>query len=589
MTALLPASAVHALTSALLALLATAPPPPAARLAPTMSAAVRADLLARGYTAVPMERYRVCEHRFVTMRVNDQPLRMIVDTGCPVTTVEPHVAARLKLPHLSEGQAGFVRATVPATLTLFARYDIGGVAGGDFQAAIADITKGVDAGPARTLMPFDGLIGYDLLIDHAAHIDLASDTLYLLPTHHAEAVALGGDWKCIGVHKDTLAAPEDAIGDVSMTFVGENVSLRGVSEGAMHFVATANTAPAVMTMYQPATKDDGTKTIRSASGYYKIDGETLIFCMPDEAKEGERVIVPPDLKAGPNWTRYEFRRKPGTALPKPPQAKTPAILATGGYTTVATLTGKQPFTRMVPIRIAGIETNVALDTGANKFTVSVDVADRCDLIVADRPETVADDRGQANITRLNVGGLPCGWTPLAVARFQPNFRHAGLLGLDFLTAHAAHIDCATHTLYLLPRNHGANLSGKWVCDSGESHDGPISAERCAAIFYEFEQNRVRFRTKQVDEQFHFIADTQYDPRHLTSVRPSIPGRPESIPIVLKSVYRLTGDRLTICTNHTTKNTDTPPMDFKPTADWVVFHLKRVNPAAKSLAQFPGEK
>ena len=63
-----------------------------------------------------------------------------------------------------------------------------------------------------TLYTYDGLLGNDFLTAHAAHLDLAAETLYVRPPHAEAAALLAGTWVCDEDANETLTvAGPDAI------------------------------------------------------------------------------------------------------------------------------------------------------------------------------------------------------------------------------------------------------------------------------------------------------------------------------------------------------------------------------------------
>ncbi len=176
---------------------------------------------------------------------------------------------------------------------------------------------------------------------------------------------------------------------------------------------------------------------------------------------------------------------------------------------------------------------------------------------------------------------------VAAAKPAGSMRFDGILGMDFLTTHAARLDLAADTLHLRSpfADPAKQLAGRWVCTAGETTAGAIDAEARNAITYEFDGDQARLRTRRTDEQFYFVADPSATPARLSLYRDGPVTAGKRVVKYLYAVYKLTGDTLTVAwqyTGTTPTSWDDAPKDFKPTGNWCVMHFKRVASTAPLL-------
>lgn len=257
---------------------------------------------------------------------------------------------------------------------------------------------------------------------------------------------------------------------------------------------------------------------------------------------------------------------------------------------------KSSDTRSVEMTVDGRKLRMLIDTGCDVTLLHTEVAKQLGMALGEAGQ--AETLGQplavssAVIHRYQIGSLSGGFRRVGIADLQGvgnakragGMRFDGILGMDFLVPHAARVDLATDTLHLRSPFAApvARLAGHWVCAAGATPDGPIEADRCAAIAYDFAGDRVRFRTRIIDEQYYFLALESETPARLVSYQnePTAGGKRHIH--CRHALYKLSGDTLTVLTQYAGEwevPWDSMPKDFKPAKNFMVMHFKRTGPAA----------
>ena len=252
--------------------------------------------------------------------------------------------------------------------------------------------------------------------------------------------------------------------------------------------------------------------------------------------------------------------------------------------------------RFVEMVVAEHKLRMLVDTGSSVTVLHTAAAGRLGLLLSeDAPARVLGGTlsvSLAHIGRYRIGDLAGGFQQVGVADLKAivdkkqtgSARFDGILGMDILDSHAARLDFAADTLHLRSpfADAMARLAGRWVCTAGETPDGPIEADRCAAITYDFDGDRTRFKSRLADDQSYFIALESETPARLVEYQDVTPVGGKRRVSCKYIVYKQSGDTLTILTQYTgdrPASWDGIPKDFKPTADFVVMHFKRVAPTA----------
>ena len=561
------AGSVGLITRVLLAALAATP------ISLADPAATRATLVGQGYVAVPLGTTDLARLRTVTMTVGGRDLRMVVSTGCQISIIDTWAAADLRLPVRPVAMTNFGTMNATAYDTAVPRYKVGGVEGGYLDAGIIDLRNSLNYKAPDEAFPIDGIIGVDFLTRHSAHLDLPGETLYLLPAAATETKALAGHWQTEGEKRGP-----------SLIVTGDTISVSGTDHDGVFYFGLNPAHAARMLLYRPATTPDGKAGITMVIAAYRRECDWMTFALRETAVEDPWTDAPPDLGTKGAWKSYRLWRN-RTPLPPPgPQPSIGVTLTRAGYLGRPLRVGGPFNASLVDLTIDGTEFALTPSTGY-QYTELAAAKVRASAIKTQWRDVEAaapsSKLGSALLYRYSFGGLSSGGIITNVADLAAG--HDGYFALDLLMAHAAHIDYATRTLWLLPHNTAARrlLAGDWVCTSGESHDGPFSAGECAASRFQFEQNRFHLRTAKADRRFQFVTDQTMSPPGLVYYfRNADPARGVRV-MVACALYKLEADSLTVQMNFTGANAQVSdaPKGFKANADWVVFHLARVKPAS----------
>lgn len=576
---LLIAAKSYSLAAALLAALAATPMPRATNPAPAASTAVRKSLTASGYAALPLARQRWTGNYCVTLTVADRPLKMLVDTGAPGTVLHAPVAAALERATGVKAKLGFVVAHGPYRETVVPRYSLGGFEGSQLRVHAVDLNLICGKVVFGEFAIFDGILGLDVLSAHAAHFDLADETLYLRPAHARVLAPLAGHWAAEGEPASTL------------TIVGGSVSALGGSHvGFYHHIPQSSGDPAWLRFCDSAA--GGRVAVGGLSVAYQPATDTVSVSMHSEPSRVTAGRVAVDSLVSGGALTHTWFKSGGASEPVPvrrykrlgaapsalPRADPGEVLARAGYTAGPFRAEPNGYWK-TGVVADGTELKLVLDTKASHTTFDAAAVQRAKLFQnTGDPKNARDRRASATAMRYSLGGFTGGLLTGGVTDLRRSAPIDGVLGLDFFADHAAHLDAATGMMYLLPHNLAAReaLAGKWVCTSIDSHDGPAPAEACAGVTLEFDRDRVRLRTNEVDRRYQFVTESRRDPPGLILYRHSTDGPSEEPTDGAYAVYQFKGDELLLSLNHTGENSnwaDAPP-GFASNADWTVLRLKR---------------
>ena len=144
--------------------------------APARVSGVGGFLLEKGFTRIPLKRYR--NHSIVRVVVNGQTIDLKVDTGASLTVITPGVMQSLGLKitvHKSNLYGAMSRAARSRNAG-----DVQDFRVGDYQAGVTPVSS-VDAnvGSGSRGRTTEGLLGFDFLNKHQAVIDCFRQELYL--------------------------------------------------------------------------------------------------------------------------------------------------------------------------------------------------------------------------------------------------------------------------------------------------------------------------------------------------------------------------------------------------------------------------
>jgi hypothetical protein len=143
------------------------------------SVPLRDELIARGYTAIPL-RLNAVNHFEVDVTVDTCAGRFVLDTGASMTCLDKSAAARfhVALQPSSEKAAGAGQGQldieVGAAQFALAQYGLG-----EFQFAVVDFSHLNRELLQRGTLPVDGVLGADILRSRAGILDYESATLFL--------------------------------------------------------------------------------------------------------------------------------------------------------------------------------------------------------------------------------------------------------------------------------------------------------------------------------------------------------------------------------------------------------------------------
>jgi predicted aspartyl protease len=139
-------------------------------------------LKARGYVSTPLERnetgYTICP-----VSIAGKKFRLVVDTGCYVTCLDPERVKELNLDWIQLGQAnqpdGFQDWDLSKVCKLQAM-EVGEMKVKGLVVRSYNTAKGNSAIISRNERPVDGLLGADFLKEHSAILDYGSMRLFLI-------------------------------------------------------------------------------------------------------------------------------------------------------------------------------------------------------------------------------------------------------------------------------------------------------------------------------------------------------------------------------------------------------------------------
>ncbi len=280
----------------------------------------------------------------------------------------------------------------------------------------------------------------------------------------------------------------------------------------------------------------------------------------------------------------------GPARTPAPPAGLPTF-AGSGYIAVKMTRLNESSARYVEMTVDGHKLRMLIDTGCDLTILHTEAAERLGLQVGEGSPVEAIGEtlsvGCTYLCRYHIGDLTGGFHMVGIADLRGvaaakpagSMRFDGILGMDFLTTHAARLDLAADTLHLRSpfTDPGKQLAGRWVCTAVETTGEAISAEARAAVTYEFDGDQARFRTRRTDEQYYFAANPSETPSRLVLYRDAPAAAGKRTITCRYAMYELAGDTLTVCMQHagpTPVSWQEIPKDFKPAANFAVMHFKR---------------
>jgi len=189
-----------------------APPPQVALAPPGPPSAAGRALTAIGYVEVPMTR-AVGQDGFggafyLTIRVNDRPVRVILDTGAVHTSLDKAVVRALGLTsrHTTKTGSGIGGSEIETGVTDPVELSVGGLAT-QAQLGVIDFSH-VNVGTDRAGMPpTQGVLGDSFLALFAGVVDYSGSRLYLLPPYRQAPPELVGAWRCVREEQNGRAGP----------------------------------------------------------------------------------------------------------------------------------------------------------------------------------------------------------------------------------------------------------------------------------------------------------------------------------------------------------------------------------------------
>lgn len=154
-------------------------PPPL----PTEHPDLAAFLSARGYIALRTQRSAV-GHFEIEARINDVPALLLIDTGASMTVIDEQSAQKLALPlETAEEKAGGLGVTdLTISQGVLDHLKIDTFTLAQVETYVMNLSHVNRALEARNARRADGIIGADILSNHAAMIDYCDAIVYLKPT-----------------------------------------------------------------------------------------------------------------------------------------------------------------------------------------------------------------------------------------------------------------------------------------------------------------------------------------------------------------------------------------------------------------------
>jgi uncharacterized protein (TIGR03067 family) len=246
---------------------------------------------------------------FLDIRVNDHPIRMLLDTGAQQTCVDRAwaKAAGLKVRAAGAKASGLGAANVEVGGTERVELSVG-----EFTVpavlTVIDLSP-ISAGLAEQGLPaIDGVLGDSFFSYYAAVIDYPGSRLYLLPPHLQVPTELAGTWR--GVREEWGGKPADPPSGWSMTFSAGQVQLTqdGVTLSCRPTFDTS-VGPKAVTLDLVINR----KPV-SYPGVYAVEGGRLRLCLRTDGAAGGARPTGFVTKPGDGCVFVEFERDP----PDPP-------------------------------------------------------------------------------------------------------------------------------------------------------------------------------------------------------------------------------------------------------------------------------
>lgn len=159
-------------------------PPPL----PTEHSDLAAFLLARGYIALRTQRSAV-GHFEIEALINGIPALLLIDTGASMTVIDEESAQKLALPleTADEKAGGLGVSDLAISRCIIDRLTIDTLMLEHRAAYVMNLSHVNLALEARNARRADGILGADILNNHAAIIDYSNAMVYLKPIPDSKA------------------------------------------------------------------------------------------------------------------------------------------------------------------------------------------------------------------------------------------------------------------------------------------------------------------------------------------------------------------------------------------------------------------
>jgi predicted aspartyl protease len=272
-------------------------------------------LKAKGYVAVPLAREEGAGNFTVVCKSGTETLRLVLDTGAEVSTLDLGVVKKLGLKSKREVTAVGTTGTRDGV-----EVSLRGLSIGDFDtratfnalpfAAIDFSAANAARVQHRKLRPIDGLLSHSTLKLYAAVIDLPTRTLYLRTPLDGLWPEIEGKWVAVSGREDGQERKIDLNAPPRLEFKDRGFHL---TDGAKQYVYGLHVRPGkdryAMALFDPE-KEYATELSYKAGGLLTVAGDKLTVCLAfDPAKAKGKLPVDFKAPAGSGHVLLEFRRE----------------------------------------------------------------------------------------------------------------------------------------------------------------------------------------------------------------------------------------------------------------------------------------
>jgi len=278
---------------------------------------VQAVLEKKGYVAIPFVEEKGVPFLIVECKCGTETVRLLVDTGAQVPTMDTSLMKKLGLKPKNKIIAVGIGGVVSGE-----EVHLKGLSIGD-----CDMRSMTDAIPfaaldltalntvlvqKHKLRPIDGLLGHSLLSATSAIMDYSARILYLRTPFNSLWTEIEGRWVAVSAQEEGLEMAPDPKAPVRLEFKDRRFHLTdGTTSYTFGLHIRRDEDRYTLAFYDP--KDELDKELKyEAGGLLKVSGDKLTVCLclnPLKAKKGKE--FPDDFKppVGSGYQLMEFRRE----------------------------------------------------------------------------------------------------------------------------------------------------------------------------------------------------------------------------------------------------------------------------------------